>query len=474
MEQIIAMYLGIGGVAVLLYMAWEHITRRTDLFTTRNVCLLGLVIFQFISGVLVMKLGVEDRYQINSYINSGLKFSMMLTVWTVVFLFVYQRGWIADPLARRVPVSPAMPGLTALWMLAVLVTLMAVAMKFGVRVPLIGVLSNFVALAFTAIGAGLAGWIWAPRLFNPVVAAGAIAIVGVNAGLATWGEFGRRPLMGVGLGMLWGMYYSHWRYLPFKKMAAQAAIVSMLPLCAVALQTSIRSWDATKDLKSTVTEVQRSGDVGKGIMLLGTGQDTAGKSLFCIETFPEEQEYRPLQALWYFFVYPVPRDLWPDKPYTLSNDLPRLARIPGVPLDGGMTVGPGIVGQAEADGGWIALFIYAFAMAVVFRFFDRTALVNATNPLLVMPAGAALGQVAGTTRGDTSQFMWIFMFGSIASWMLLFVLSKLLEQFNPAAFTYAGEEEHDGGYADAEGDPALADANAAYDYEHDRAFDPAH
>lgn len=471
MEQVIAAYLAIGAVALLGFMAWQHAAGRVDLFTTRNVCLLGLIIFQFVSGVIVMVVGVEDRYQINSYVISGAKFSAMLTVWTLVFLLVYQRGWVADMLARRVPVSRAKPGITALWSLAVIVTLTAAAMKFGVRIPLIGVLSNFVALAFTAIGAGIAGWIWAPRLFNPVVAAGAIAIVGANAGLATWGEFGRRPLMGVGMGMLWGMYYSHWRYLPFKRMVVQVAIVSLLPLFAVALQTSIRSWDATKDLKSTVTEVQKSGDVSKGLMLLGSGQDTAGKSLFCIEAFPADQEYRPFQALWYFFVYPVPRDLWPDKPYTLSNELPQLARIPGVPQDGSMTVGPGIVGQAQADGGWFTLIVYAVLLAMVFRFFDRTALVNVTNPLLVMPAGAALGQVAGVTRGDVAQFMWIFMFGAIASWALLFVLSKMLERFNPAAFSYEDETD-DLGYATH--DDGVVDAAAAYDYEHSDAYGTAH
>lgn len=472
MEQVIAAYLAIAGLALLAFMAWEHTTGRVEAFTTRNVALLGLVIFQFVSGVLVMLLGVEDRYQINDYVSSGLKFSAMLTVWTIVFLFVYRRGWVADPLARRVPVSRAMPGMTALWTLAVLATVLAAAMKFGVRIPLIGVLSNFIALAFTAIGAGLAGWIWAPRLLNPVVAAGAVAIVGVNAGLATWGEFGRRPLMGVGMGMLWGMYYSHWRYLPFKRMMVQMAIVSTLPLTAVALQTSIRSWQATSSLEATVSAVQQSGDVGKGLMLLGTGQDTAGKSLFCIESFPEEWEYRPFHALWYFVVYPIPREAWPDKPYTLSNDLPRLARIPGVPLDGGMTVGPGIVGQAEADGGWPTLFVYAILMAIVFRFFDRTALVNASNPLLVMPAGAALGQVAGTTRGDTSQFMWIFMFGCFCAWAMLFVLSKMLEKFNPAAFVYIDQDAHDG--AEYPSDPdALVDPAMAYDYEHDGAYGPA-
>ncbi len=473
MEQFLAAYLGLGGVALLAFMAWEHITGRTDLFTTRNVCLLGLVIFQFVSGVLVMVMGVEDRYTINNYAATGLKFAAMLTLWTVVFLVVYRRGWIADPLARRVPVSPAIPGVTALWTLAVMTTVMAAAMKFGVRIPLIGVLSNFVALAFTAIAAGLAGWIWAPRLFNPVVAAGAIAIVGVNAGLATWGEFGRRPLMGVGMGMLWGMYYSHWRYLPFKRMALQAAIVSLLPLTAVALQTSIRSWDATTNLAATVNAVKQSGDVGKGVMLLGTGQDTAGKSLFCIENFPEEHEYRPLHALWYFFVYPVPREKWPDKPYTLSNDLPRLARIPGVPLDGGMTVGPGIVGQAEADGGWITLVIYGVLMAMVFRFFDHAALVNVSNPLLVMPVGGALGQVAGTTRGDTSQFMWIFMFGTVGSWAMLFVLSKMLERFNPAAFMYAPAEDHDAGDHAGADESGIVDPNVAYEYEHEDAYGTA-
>jgi len=469
MEQVIAAYLALGGLALLAFMAWEHVTGRVEALTTRNVCLIGLVVFQFVSGVLVMVLGVEDRYVINSYVASGLKFSAMLTVWTVVFLFVYRRGWVADPLARRVPVSAAMPGVTALWTLAIATTFLAGAMKFGVRIPLIGVLSNFLALAFTAISAGLAGWIWAPRLFNPVVAAGAVAIVAANAGLATYGEFGRRPLMGVGLGMLWGMYYSHWRYLPFKRMAVQAAIVSLLPLTAVALQTSIRSWDATTNLAATVTEVQRAGDVGKGLMLLGTGQDTAGKSLFCIEYFPAEEEYRPLQALWYFFVYPVPREAWPDKPYTLSNDIPRLARIPGVPQDGGMTVGPGIVGQAQADGAWIALIVYAGVMAMVFRFFDRTALVNATNPLLVMPVGAALGQVVGTTRGDTSQFMWIFMFGSIGSWAMLFVLSKMLERFNPAAFIYVDPQEHHDG-EHVPGDDGVVDPAIAYDYEHETAY----
>jgi hypothetical protein len=463
MEQIIALYLGLGAVAVLALMAREHVKGRVDLFTTRNVCLLGLVIFQYVSGVLVMVLGVEDRYQISNFTASGVKFCAMLTVWTAVFLFVYKRGWIADALARRVPVSNAMPGVTALWALAVTITVMAVAMKFGVRVPLVGVLSNFLALALTAIAAGLAGWIWAPRLLNPVVAAGAIAIVGVNAGLATWGEFGRRPLMGVGLGMLWGMYYSHWRYLPFKRAIGQLALVSLLPLTAVALQTSIRSWEATSNLQATVSEIQRSGDVGKGLLLLGTGQDTAGKSLFCIEYFPQEEPYRPLQALWYFFVYPVPREAWPDKPYTLSNDIPRLARIPGVPQDGGMTMGPGIVGQAQADGGWIALIIYAVVVAMVFRFFDRVALVNVTNPLLVLPCGAALGQVAGTTRGDIAQFMWIFMFGSLGAWAMLFVLSKVVEQFNPAAFTVVSDEQ----YAE---DGTLIDPTLTYQYEHEDAY----
>ena len=152
-----------------------------------------------------------------------------------------------------------------------------------------------------------------------------------------------------------------------------------------------------------ISAIQTSGDITTGVAKLFDGQATGPASLWLIENFPENYEYRHLFTLKYFFALNVPRAIWPGKPEPQSVLIANQANIQRVQQDR-IKLSCGIVGVAAAEGGWYAIIVYAIWLGLFVRIFDEIVRHQPTSPFIVLPVGAALGQVLGLARGDTSAF----------------------------------------------------------------------
>ncbi len=165
--------------------------------------------------------------------------------------------------------------------------------------------------------------------------------------------------------------------------------------------------------------------------------------MFLLETHPEPYEYKHLDSLRHFIMYPVPRLFWPNKPLPLSRSIPTLAQMTGVDR-GGLSIGPGVVGTAGAEGGWYALLIYAVLFGAFLRAFDEATVRNIESPFVVVSIGCAMGQIIGLARGQCSSFAFLALMAVGGSLIIMVLIGKLVERLGGAsALESAVEDEYD-------------------------------
>lgn len=442
MTHAIAIYLFFIAFVLAVFVAWEHFTRRHDILSMRNMAIVGFIIFQVTSAALRLWTGIYYPYRISDPGKSGLIFAAWSTIFAIVFLFVYRRGWFADWAARRTPSSRARPGDPTLLAMAVVLALGAAILRAMDMFHLVSILTEFWGNGLAAVSAGLVGWVWAKRLFNPAVAAIAIAIVAFNMVVMMSGEFGRRGIVAVGGGLVWGMFYSAWRTMPHGPMLARLSLLSLPPVLFVALYTSVRSSsEHDRTAGQQVSAITSGGSLKTGILLLLDGQNTGATSLWAIESYPERYAMRHLFTVRYYLTYPVPRSIWPSKPKPLSQLVASQADVPKVQQDK-ITLPAGILGNIAAEGGWYVLFLYPALGAIFVRYFDRLIQLNVESPFIVLSAASALGQVIGLARGETSAFAMQFTLTFIFTWGSLIIVAKVVERLMGARGALPEGEPH--------------------------------
>jgi len=427
MDFLLTIYFLLLAAIVAGLMAYEYLVGKKDLLCIRNFFLLGFIVFQLTSATIPLITQDTRPYMLRDLTGTAAMYAVWSTIFVVVFLLTSAKGWVARPLARWMPTTHVIPSVPMMLVLAFVLTAAAVVLhQVVVYVPLIGVVGDYFAIAFAAIACGLVGWVWAPRLMNPLVVAIVCVIVLANAANVVTGSFGRRQLIAVAGGLVWGMYYSHWRYLPVRKIIGPITAVAAVPVIALALYTSVRS---SKEHDRSATEhvqaMKSQGDVKSGLIMLLDGQGTALKSMWLMENHPENFEHRHLFIIRYAVIFPIPRSVWADKPDPLSTKIANMAMRRQVNRDR-LTIGPGIVGHAAAEGGFYALIVYAVLMGMIVRFLDELVLKNPYTPFVVLPVGCALGQVLGMPRGETSVFMFILLFSVVGSYLVMQILVKMI------------------------------------------------
>lgn len=428
MTTIIAVYLCVLTASLFVLMLRQHLNGTCELISIRNVAILGFIIFQLTSPAISLFSESFRPYYIIDPARTGLQFAAMTSVFLVVALWSYRRGWGATRLAQLVPRSWATPNDPSLLLLSVIVTVLAAALRFGVPVPLIGLVAYHVSSGLAAVASGLVAWVWGRRLLNPLLLCFGVLIVAANFGIVMSGAFGRRGLVAVGAALIWGMYYSHWRHLATPAILSRLAIVSIPPLLVVALYTSVRhSLQHDRTMREHVREMTAHGNFGEGLIGLAGGQNVGSVSMWLIQAYPESFDYRHLMTVRYFFFYPIPRMWWPEKPRGLGQMIASQAELPDVDQKA-LTIGPGVIGTAAAEGGWYALLIYAVLGGLFLRFFDQIVVINHSSPLVVLPVGAALGEVLGLARGGVGSFAFITVMVVAGSLLCMVVISKFVER----------------------------------------------
>ncbi|MFT5422777.1 MAG: hypothetical protein ACI89L_000546 [Phycisphaerales bacterium] len=447
MSTLVAIYLFGLSALILLVMVWQHATGKREFLSLRNAFLIGFVIFQLSSVGLRMFSREFNGFRMSDPVSAATEFSMLASVFIAVFFLFYEGGWGVKKLASKVPHVPEAHNPAALITLAVLMTLLAVPLRFAFNLPAIGVLANFLGVGAAAMACGLVGWVWAPRLLNPAMAIFATLFLAVNLVTVMTGSFGRRSILAVFGCMVWGMYYSHWRYLPARSLLVRFALISAGPVIFLALYTSVRSAaEHDRSAGEHMSAIQTGGSVTSGLVKLLDGQGTGPAGLWLIEHYPEDYRPRYFFTATYFVGISVPRVIWPGKPEPLSVLIADQANIRGVQQDR-IKLSCGIIGVAAAEGGIFAAIFYGACGGLFLRFFEQIARNNVRCVFIVLPIGAAMGQVLGLARGDTSAFANTYFITTMGSLALMIPIGRFMTRFEtetPAVFDdyEDGTDEH--------------------------------
>lgn len=431
MTPLLAMSLVLMSIALVAIIIRDHRRGDCELLSCRNIALVGLILFQLSSCAYSLYTGDHSNFLISNPVWTGFQFVAMAAIFIVLSLWSYRRGWLVTTLARRLPTTRAMPSDTALLFNAGLLTVLAVVLRFGVAIPLVAIVAGMVGIGLSAVSGGLVGWVWGRRLLNPAVIFYSLMIVAANLAIVMTLSFGRRGLVAVGGAIVWGMYYSTWRHLRTSSILARMALVSLAPILFLALFTSVRSsGEHQRSAGEHLRKISEGGNVVRGVVSLISGQYAGSISLFLIENYPENHEYRHMESVYYFFVLPVPRRWWPGKPIPLSMEIAQEARISRVDWKR-LKLGPGVIGHAAAEGGWYALIVYAVIAGMFFRFFDEIIRLNIDSPFVVLAVGSALGQFLGLARGSVPNFAFLAVITIGGALLIMIALGKIVEQFSP-------------------------------------------
>lgn len=443
MKTFLALYLLAVAAALGIKMLRDYQLGRHELLSVRNFAIVGFIVFQLTSAAMALATNDYGGFTVMKPESTGLIYCAMVTTFLLALLWAYRGGWGVKALARRLPTTWAVPGNSTLMVMAVLVTGAALVLRHGLNIGLLTILSGHAGMGVSALGAGLVGWVWGRRFLNPMFLAIGIVVIVANLLIVTTGSFGRRGIVGVGAAVLWGMYYARWRYLPTATVLTRLGLAALVPVVILALFTSVRGSAriAGHTAQEHVRLVLHEGDITYGVRLLAGGQNAGSISMWLIENYPENFEYRHLMALRYLAVFPVPRMWWPEKPLPLSNFLASMAGLPNVDTSK-LKLGPGVIGTAAAEGGWYAVIVYAIAGGLFLRFFDEIVGANPDAPAVIVAVGAALGQIVGLARGSMPAMIFIAVMSVFGAMVCMLVLGKLLER------TSLGGRSDDGEYAE--------------------------
>lgn len=386
---------------ILLSMVREHNARRHPLLSARNLFLLGFCLFQF-GSVLIWQYDeliyhiwtVHDPYGLVVW-----EFVGQCLLFLVIFEFCYHRGHVSRLVVRPLALPEGMPPypiVIALTMtLGILGSAMSLASMMGSAAGyLISILGRGIAIGACALAA--AAWGRRSSIGRAIGFAIVFGIV-LSVEVVTTGH--RRGLVSISLAALTGVFYARFMHQRAERSIGWLAAGSIPMVLIIALFTSVRhSAQREGGFVQHVNLMLEQGSLSRGLGAIAGLQDSGPASLWLLENRGEYAQ-RPLHSLRFFFLYFVPRSLWEDKPTSLGILLPRIAG-----MNVGGNLGPGMIGHASAEGGLLALIIYAVWMGLFMRALDEILFTAIRHPLAIMIACASLGEVLAMSRGELAFF----------------------------------------------------------------------
>ena len=427
MNDLYANILILLSVGILALVLIQGLYRKIELFSMRNLYLVGLIGFQLKSAIDPIRLSEYAPYKVYDLKGTAQTFVLYALSFTVLFLLSYHKLPLASFFSRRFRTKRAYEVRDqSLLLLAVALAILGAILKiFGAAVPGANLLFSIAAGPSSAVACGLVGWVWGNRRFNMFVVSVGAAVFLLAMYSSLTNAFGRRGLMSICLALAWGAYFRMGIRLKPKTLIAWLVPLGLVAMFFVGAFTNVRQ--AVRE-GADVQAIMR-------MIFLSSARDSFGAvashsgdgrvALWAIDAFPERHEQRPLFSLQYMAYHPIPRVLWPDKPVPLSKLVAAQANIQGV-NQSLVTIPPGVLGYAAAEGGWYALVIYALFFGQFCRFFDQIVTCNPTNPFLVLPVGCALGEAAGLARGDIAIFGNTIILGFLATWFIMAIAQKLI------------------------------------------------
>ncbi len=433
------MNLAVNGLSLLLIILVglilkQGLSRKVELLSMRNLYLFGFCIYQLVSPAMALKSGNYWFYTIDFPEQTGKTYLFLATMYLIVFFFSYHRIKLTQWMAGKLSGPPTEVNDYFLMCLAGALVAVAVPLRF-MPMGMIARPSVQVAIAFMGLACAIAGWVWSKHRANIPLSVVVAIILAISLALSMTSTYGRRPLIGVAMGFVWGAYYRRtWTISPVRM------IRFLIPL-AVAAAVAVSAFTAIRGSArggSTADTLQRfaNANVQAGAADILGGQACGSTSLWAIEQWPERIEMRTLYSLKFMAYWYVPRFMWPEKPEPLGNDIARLAKIQGV-NQGSITIPPGVIGYATAEGGVLAIIVYGLFFGQFLRFFDELVRRNPTNAYIILPAGCCIGQVVGLARGCIALFSDLMVLGFISTFLILYIFNKLFGERIRRSYTVA-------------------------------------
>lgn len=409
-----------------IMMIVQGLSRRVDIFSIRNIYLAGFIVYQIVSPASALRSGNFYGFRIDDPERAAGWMMLFAYIYVVIYLLSYHRIGLARRLAAmftRFIGGNVKANDSMLTGVAVSVIIIALAMRLiGDQVLVLRGLSINIAVALAAVACATIGWVWGKKRLNPVVLLITCSIISISMFVSLAGSFSRRPLISILAGFSWGAYHRWARLL-----APSRLLLSMLPLILVVVAivsafTAIRSHKTGQTaVQDTLTQM-KSANIASGTGDLLGGQSSGSGALWILDHYPRDIQYRPLFSIRYMIYWYIPRVLWEDKPVPLGNELATIAKLQGVNRSV-ITLPPGVIGFAAAEGGFYAIVIYALFFGQFTRLFDEMIKLNPTNPFVILPIGCTTGQFLGLARGDMALFTNVAVVGTVSAFVLLYLSS---------------------------------------------------
>jgi len=125
-------------------------------------------------------------------------------------------------------------------------------------------------------------------------------------------------------------------------------------------------------------------------------------------------ETKPLNTIYFWLVYPIPRKIWTEKPVQLC-----ITAAIVIAQTKSTNWGTGVSGHAAYEGGPLALALYTIIVVIGLRFFDAPLKSQPDNPFLIAMLAAGSPHIIGWARGDlanmTLEAAEVFLFAVIVN-----------------------------------------------------------
>ncbi len=460
MATLIAFYLFFVAACLLLYVLNQVLSGKEELVSLHNFFIAGLIIFQVSGAGLSIISGDTGHFHPAEIDSTSVKYAMILSVFIVIYLCTHKMStaFIDRRFERRSGMKTSYSPIGIMVIAGSIIGFGIVSQYVLVYIPVLGPGFFKIAYGMYAIGAGLAAWVAAPRLWNPFFLLLASFMI-LTAMVLTFAQnFGRRDLLGVVLAVLWALYFSHWRSLGFRKVFMRMFVVSFAGLILLALVTSARSGDFRDQTAMENISTLKSASASEGLADVFYGQRAGLNSMWLIETRPDSHPYDTLHSIRLFVTLPIPRATWPGKPDALGITMPtKEIKVRGKPPE--WNIGPGIVGHIANDNPYLAIWMYPIILGFTIRFFDRAVVWFSTNPFVVLPMGAAIGQFVAIPRGELGSFYFLAILNIVSSFVIMKSISWVLTQIGWVKAEPGGWDEN------WEGDNAGWDGDEEWGYE---------
>lgn len=431
MRFIVAFYLAALTIWVIVRIVRLALQGRVELCSVHTVFLVGFIIFQLTSSVMALTLNMYGDLGPSDLVITPIIFSVVATIFLIIFEWAYLKNW--KSLDRLWRPGADWDGDASGWMaLAVVMIGIGFVMKIVlVYVPLFGILSSQAAAGVLAAAAGCAAWGWSRDFRSPGLAMFALLIFMAASAIMLHRSFGRRPVLGVVLGFGWVLYYGYWRALPTKLMMQRLLIAGLVGSLLLTAYSATRKaqhqyerrgiLDAVVALKDVTLE-----DLTSGYVSLLAGQQAGPLSMWALESYGSAYPHDYFHQIKFLVSMPIPRYMWPSKPNSLGREMVYHGYIRQKGSGNVYSVGPGIIGHTAYDFPWLAVPVYAFALGWVLRFIDERVVSGLHRPFVIIPCGAALGQVLALCRGEAAVFFWEIGMAIIGAWIAMRIGGRIV------------------------------------------------